>query len=51
MFKAGSHVVHFCIGLLLFPFVYVFVSGANVENHYLAALAIYAPLAVFLLSM
>ena len=46
MFKAGSHVVHFCFGLLLFPFVYVFVSGTNVENHYLAALAIYAPLAV-----
>lgn len=46
MFKAGSHVVHLCFGLLLFPFVYVFVSGTRIENHYLAALAIYAPLAV-----
>lgn len=46
MFKAGLHIVHLWFGLLLFPVVYVFVSGIKVENHYLAALAFYAPLAV-----
>lgn len=46
MSKAGLHIAHLWIGLLIFPVVYTFVSGTKIENHYLASVAFYAPLSV-----
>lgn len=46
MFNGWFHLCNLLIGLFIFPLVYSFVSLAKIENHYLASVTFYAPLAI-----